>query len=248
MNDGPAATSERPVSAVGALVRHPRHGPLPVLLLVLTLATGAVDALSILGLGRVFVANMTGNVVFVAFALAGAAGFSLWGSVLALAGFLVGAALAGELMLPGAPPRGQLLRNVVLLEFGLTVVSLLLATAAAGEPGDRAKAVIAFLAALGLGMQNAVVRYLAVPDLTTTVLTMTITGLGTDLRRHDRIAVTRRLLAVVAMFVGALIGSVVFLSFGLTAALALIAAVFLFLGAFIAVIIRSPTSWQGHPS
>ncbi len=75
--------------------RHPAHGPLPVLLLVLTVATGVVDGVSILALGRVFVANMTGNVAFIGFALAGASGFSLSASVLALAGFgaLVGAAL-----------------------------------------------------------------------------------------------------------------------------------------------------------
>ncbi len=41
-------------------------GPLPELLLTLTLVTGVVDAVSILSLGRVFVANMTGNVVFAA--------------------------------------------------------------------------------------------------------------------------------------------------------------------------------------
>src|SRR3954467_7490758 len=46
---------------------HPRHGPLPALLLVLTVATGVVDAVSILALGRVFIANMTGNVVFIGF-------------------------------------------------------------------------------------------------------------------------------------------------------------------------------------
>jgi hypothetical protein len=58
------------------LVADPAHGPLP-LLLGLTVLTGAVDAVSIIALGRVFVANMTGNVVFVGFAIAGVAGFSL---------------------------------------------------------------------------------------------------------------------------------------------------------------------------
>jgi uncharacterized membrane protein YoaK (UPF0700 family) len=53
--------------------------------------TGVVDAVSILRLGRVFVANMTGNVVFSAFALVGAPGFSLSASLAALGGFLVGA-------------------------------------------------------------------------------------------------------------------------------------------------------------
>ena len=68
--------------------------PLPPLLLTLTVVTGVVDAVSILRLGRVFVANMTGNVVFSGFALVGAPGFSLSASLAALAGFLVGAAPA----------------------------------------------------------------------------------------------------------------------------------------------------------
>jgi uncharacterized membrane protein YoaK (UPF0700 family) len=65
-------------------------------MLVLTVLTGVVDAVSILSLGRVFVANMTGNVVFIGFALAGAPGFSLSAALLALAGFVIGAAAGGR--------------------------------------------------------------------------------------------------------------------------------------------------------
>ncbi len=73
------------------LIGDPDHGPIPALLMVMTATTGIVDAVSILSLGRVFVANMTGNVVFVGFALAGAKGFSLAASLFALGGFLLGA-------------------------------------------------------------------------------------------------------------------------------------------------------------
>jgi hypothetical protein len=86
----------------------PRHGPLPLLLLALTAVTGLVDAVSILQLGRVFVANMTGNVVFTGFAIGGAPGFSLSASLFALAGFLVGATVGGMLI-------GQLGRDRALL-------------------------------------------------------------------------------------------------------------------------------------
>ena len=55
------------------------------LLLVMTVVTGAVDAVSILRLGHVFVANMTGNMVFLGFALAGASGFSVSASLVSLA-------------------------------------------------------------------------------------------------------------------------------------------------------------------
>src|SRR4051812_21062129 len=85
---------------------HPQHGPLPALLLVLTAATGVVDAVSILALGRVFIANMTGNIVFIGFALAGAPGFSLIAALLALAGFLLGAAAGGPVVTRFRDPGG----------------------------------------------------------------------------------------------------------------------------------------------
>jgi uncharacterized membrane protein YoaK (UPF0700 family) len=71
------------------MLADPEHGPLPAILLILTIVTGVVDAVSILALGRVFVANMTGNVVFIGFALVGVPGFSLTASLAALAGFIV---------------------------------------------------------------------------------------------------------------------------------------------------------------
>ena len=76
-----------------------QHGPLPPLLISMTLVTGLVDAFSYLLLGHVFVANMTGNVVFLGFALAGAPGFSVVASLAALASFASGALLGA-----GSPP------------------------------------------------------------------------------------------------------------------------------------------------
>ena len=74
-----------------------RDGPLPPLMLVLTVVTGLVDATSYLRLGHVFVANMTGNVVFLGFALAGARGLSAAASLAALAAFLIGGLIGGRL-------------------------------------------------------------------------------------------------------------------------------------------------------
>jgi uncharacterized membrane protein YoaK (UPF0700 family) len=64
----------------------------------------AAVRVSILALGRVFIANMTGNVVFIGFALAGAPGFSLIASLLALVGFLVGAAVCAPVIAAGGRP------------------------------------------------------------------------------------------------------------------------------------------------
>src|SRR5947209_11985876 len=95
---------------------HPRHGPLPALLLVLTVATGVVDAVSILALGRVFIANMTDNIVFIGSALAGTPGFSLVASLLALTGFLLGAALCGPAITRWRGARGKLFVAVTTVE------------------------------------------------------------------------------------------------------------------------------------
>src|SRR5213078_4299680 len=58
--------------------------PLVVALFGLTFVTGVIDAVSFLGLGHVFTANMTGNVVLLGFAVAGASGLSVARAVLSL--------------------------------------------------------------------------------------------------------------------------------------------------------------------
>src|SRR3954471_11137095 len=106
---------------------HSQHGPLPALLLGLTVATGVVDSVSILALGRVFLANMTGNVVFIGFALAGAPGFSLAAALLALLGFLIGAAAGGPVVGRWRSARGRLLAVVTTAEVVLLAGALVIA-------------------------------------------------------------------------------------------------------------------------
>ena len=209
-----------------SLVANPKHGALPILLLGLTVLTGTIDAVSILSLGRVFVANMTGNVVFVGFALAGAPGFSLAASLFALGGFLVGAAGGGVLAGRRSGARPRLLRDCVVGELVLVLAALVVAAIAGHHPSAAAIDGMAALAALAMGGQNAVVRALAVPDLTTTVLTMTLTGIAADLRQPGRgTAVATRLLAVAAMLVGAVGGALTVLHVGTVAGFGLSALV-----------------------
>ena len=198
------------------------QGPLPPLLLTLTVVTGVVDAVSILRLGRVFVANMTGNVVFSGFALVGAPGFSLSASLAALAGFLVGALGGGVLAGRLGRDRGLLLRAGAAAELVLVAGALALT---AGLPGAAARDGIAALLALAMGIQNAMARRLAVPDLTTTVLTMTLTGIAADVRAqgHGLAVLRRRILAVAAMFAGAVGGALLVLHAGTAPALGLAA-------------------------
>ena len=190
-----------------------KHGPLPPLLVAMTLVTGLVDAFSYLVLGHVFVANMTGNVVFLAFALAGAPGFSILASLVALGSFVLGSFGGGLLGSRLGQHRGHLLTVTAALQALLLCLAVVLA-ALAGNPvplGYSYELIIVLGVAMGL--QNATARKLAVPDLTTTVLTLTITGIAADSRLAGGSGskAGRRLIAVAAMFVGALVGSVLIL-------------------------------------
>ena len=186
-----------------------RHGPLPPLLVGLTFVTGLVDAFSYLVLGHVFVANMTGNVVFLGFAVLGAPGFSLVASALALAMFWCGALAGGRIGVRFGQHRAHLLTVAVSVQSALLAVSVALA-AVSGNPvsnGYRYPLIVAM--SLAMGVQNATARKLAVPDLTTTVLTLTITGIAADspIAGGQGTSAGRRATSVVAMFLGALIGA-----------------------------------------
>jgi uncharacterized membrane protein YoaK (UPF0700 family) len=219
------------------------QGPLPPLLLALTVVTGVVDAVSILRLGRVFVANMTGNVVFSGFALVGAPGFSLSASLAALAGFLVGALGGGWLTGRLGHDRGLLLRAAAAAELVLVAGALALTAAL---PGAAARDGIAALLALAMGIQNAMARRLAVPDLTTTVLTMTLTGIAADVRAtdHGLAGLRRRILAVAAMFGGAVAGALLVLHAGTAPALGLAAGLLAAVTAGAALAVRKPGPWR----
>ena len=162
---------------VRAIAATPRR--LLATLLVLTLMTGVVDAVSYLGLGRVFTANMTGNVVLLGFALGGARGFSVPALAASTAGFVGGAVGGGRLgrRLP-APPRGVVVP--LALETALLAAAAALALGLAPDTGDRRRYAVIAVVAAAMGLRNAWVRRLGVADLSTTVLTSTLTGLAAD--------------------------------------------------------------------
>ena len=273
-NDREAGGASDHVSFTRSLVAHPGLGPLRGLLLTLTVVTGVVDAVSILALGRVFVANMTGNVVFSAFAVVGAPGFSLSASLFALAGFLVGAYAGGRLIARTAADRGALLRAGAGAEFGLAAAVLLIAglsgdpgvshgtlqlgNGASGAFGAGVTDALAALLAAAMGVQNAVARKLAVPDLTTTVLTMTLTGIGADIRAAFRGEGTtraatrgdldRRLLAVATMVIGAAAGASLTLRVSPLSALALAAALLALAAVWVTLATRRPAGWRSFPA
>jgi uncharacterized membrane protein YoaK (UPF0700 family) len=195
-------------------------------LLTLTAVTGLVDAVSYLELGRVFVANMTGNVVFLGFSVAPGSGLSAVASVIAIAGFLLGALAGGRAAHTLAAVRtGRWLATAFTVEAViLGLVAVLTATSVLPLAGDGRLATIAILAA-ALGVQNSTVRHLGAPDLTTTVLTLTLTGLAADsaLAGGTGAKPHRRLGSVAAMLAGAAAGAGI-LQWSPSAAIAIAAA------------------------
>ena len=196
------------------------------LLLLMTVTTGAVDAVSILRLGHVFVANITGNVVFPRLRVGRRLRVSVSASLVALAAF-VHRRRRGTGLRVGVP-RLRALSAVTAAEVCLCGAA---AVVAAASSGTTARYAMTVLLAVAMGVQNAFARHLAVPDLTTTVLTLTLTGLAVD--RPDvnrpRSHAVRRVGAVAAMLAGAVGGALLVLhastAWALVAAAALLAVV-----------------------
>jgi uncharacterized membrane protein YoaK (UPF0700 family) len=151
---------------------------LPVGLLALTAVSGILDAVSFLALGHIFTANMTGNVVFLAFAAVGTPGISVARPLTSLAAFLSGAAIASYFNRATAGPiQRHRLRVSATCEVALLFAAAIAAIALDGDSTalqDRQYAVIVLLA-LAMGLRTATVQQLAVPGLTSTTMVTTTT-------------------------------------------------------------------------
>ena len=194
-------------------------------LMAMTVVTGLVDAVSFLGLGRVFTANMTGNVVFLAFAIAGAPGLSIRLSLTSLIAFLLGATLGGRFAVAmAARSRRRWLVAIAVAEAALLFAAALVSVGIDIGSSTQSREVygVIVLTAVAMGLRNATVRRLAVPDLTTTVLTLTLTGLAADssLAAGSNPRIGRRVISILLMFGGAGIGAVL-LRHGLSVSLVL---------------------------
>ena len=196
-------------------------GMLPPLLVVMTVISGLVDAFSYLVLGHVFVANMTGNVIFLGFALVGVRGFSVATSLVALGAFVVGALGGGLFHRRLGSRAGRHLAVAAGIQLILLVAALVLCAAVGGSVKGALRDGLVAVLAMALGVQTATARGLAVPDLPTTVLTMTITGIAADAHAAsvaERRAV-RRLISIGAMLAGAAVGATLIVHGQLTAPL-----------------------------
>jgi uncharacterized membrane protein YoaK (UPF0700 family) len=213
MHEGKQRFANTPSAAqVAAPASLTKNDFLPAALLALTFVTGVIDAVSFLGLGRVLTAPMTGNVLFLAFAVTGAPGFSIARTLTSMLAFLVGAGLGGRFgVWMAAATRRRWLLTVSVSEAVLLFAAVLASIGfdiETATPLSHLYAVIV-LTAVAMGLQTATVRRLAIPDLTTTVLTLTLTGVAADssLAGGNNPQLGRRVASVLLMFAGAAIGA-----------------------------------------
>ena len=180
-----------------------------VALLLLTFATGLVDAVSVLFLGHVFVANMTGNVIFLGFWFVPHSGIDMGAALVSFGSFVVGTIISGRF----ARHLDRDVREWLTVAMGTEVVLLLTLSALAGSGvlhyHGRGRLVLIAGLALTFGAQAATARQFGIQELSTTVLTSTIVALGVDSRLAGGSGTRERLRygTVATMLTGAVVGA-----------------------------------------
>ena len=206
-----AVDTRRAPLGLGIGSRFEATGVRDVMLAALAFASGATDAIAFLGLGKVFCAFMTGNLVFAGLSIAGADGPDLVRVAVALVAFVLGV-YAGVRVVKATrgtgiwPPR-------VSLALGIAAVAetALLAgwAAASGHPSTSAGHLLVGLYALALGIQSAAIMSLDVKGVFTTAATATLIMLASDEAGWPQAAGDRRRLVgvIVGLVVGAAAGA-----------------------------------------
>ena len=178
-------------------------------LLLLTFATGLADALSILVLGHVFVANMTGNVIFLGFWLAPRTNIDLTAVAVALPTFFCTTIFSGRL----ARHFGDRTRAWIITVLAMEILLLLTLSTLAGTGvlhyHDNTKLLMIGLLAATFGLQHSSARQFGIQELSTTVLTSTIVSLGLDSRLAGGTGARQKLRfsVVFTICAGALLGA-----------------------------------------
>ncbi|WP_310189584.1 YoaK family protein [Bacillus sp. 3255] len=153
--------------------------------LVLCLIAGIVDVIGYLGLGHVFTANMTGNLVLIGIAIGQAKPLAVLRSILAFIGFIAGIALATVIV--KRDREDQLWSRGATIALGIEGLLLFIAAllSYAGD-SDRYLYILILLLSVGMGMQTTVARHLKVAGISTTVLTNNLANVIEDTIAHFR--------------------------------------------------------------
>ena len=180
-----------------------------IALLLLTFATGLVDAVSVLFLGHVFVANMTGNVIFLGFWFVPHSGVDMAAAVVAFASFLIGTIIGGRFARHLDHDVRQWLTAAMGTEVVLLVTLSLLAGTGVLDYHTHGRLVLIAGLAMNFGSQAVTARQFGIQELSTTVLTSTIVSWGADSRLAGGSGEREKLRysAVFTMLSGAAVGA-----------------------------------------
>jgi uncharacterized membrane protein YoaK (UPF0700 family) len=186
-----------------------------VLLVALTVASGAVDAISYFGLGKIFSAFMTGNIVFLGLGIAEIEGPDVIPVLVALSMYGLGAYLglrfaSRRAQGPGLwPPAMTVLLGLVAMAEAFFLVGWL---ATAGHPSAQIAYVFIAVLSLAMGIQTAAVRSLGVQGIFTTAGTFTLVAfVGTFAGSRSRAEMPRLAGVLLGLIVGAVAGGLLFL-------------------------------------
>lgn len=177
------------------------------LLTLLAFGAGAVDAISYLGLGRVFTANMTGNLVLLGLSASRSEGAATLRAAVSLMTFVAGVFAATRIAgrAPKAPSWTSRVTVALALEVACQATLLASWAATSGRPGATLEGFLVGLSALAMGLQSGAVRALGIDGVSTTYITGTLTGLigGLATSSGSRRDWARRARVVGALLVGA---------------------------------------------
>lgn len=188
------------------------YGILPPLLVLLTVTSGLIDAYSYLQFHRIFLANITGNVLFLGFSIGGAKEVLWWASLLGIVAFVVGALLAGRIRFFHGNHLARHLLLATLLETALLGIAVAVEIVL-DRGDDRVTALLITVIGVAMGLQNATARSLSLPGLNTTVLTLSLSDMasGSSVVGGSGSNAGRRIVALLAMVCGAAVGAVLVL-------------------------------------
>lgn len=185
------------------------------LVVVLTLVTGAIDAIGLTRLGGVFTSVMTGNMVLLGISMAKSHVSILYHTGVAFAGYVAGSLLGARVAGHAVKDEELWPRPIVValaLEFALIGAFALWWELTGGAPTSGPAYAMLGLNAAALGVQSAAVLRFGISGLSTTYLTGTLTQLVASFTKRREPIQGRSVLILLALIGGAALGAAVALN------------------------------------
>ena len=180
------------------------------LLVALTFSMGSLDAVSWVGLEKVYSAFQTGNLVVLGLGIAGAPGPPVARAAVSLVGFAAGAFIAARLVRGRADGRlwPRRVTEIEAAVSALLVGFLVYWVVVGAHPSSQSADALIGLGGLAAGLQTGAVFSLAIRAVFTTAATASVAAIMTDLAQERQAPpdLGRLVLVVAALVGGAAVG------------------------------------------